>query len=293
MNKLLIILPILVIGIINCTTSIVYNFRVSEITKHPIFKNTHHRNHVLTILFEEYEKKRNGEVENFLGNLTSGIWSFNRNNYVRVFTAVANMREIVHKKTVYSGTGWDDVLIMAGHEWKLNTKSRITLSGLFGIPTHKIKTLKHLDFGINQFGFGGQLDGLHEITDHHAIYGGGRYVYFKPRHALNNMNKSYYLSSGNILDFLLGYRFHGDKNDFDLGYTIRTKLGAFVRPYIAGFKANANYVRSSFYAAYKRKFRIFDIPNRIILDITYSFDHKKNQFAKRIIGSWISWDINF
>lgn len=274
--------------------SMVYSFRISQITKPPIFNKSNYHNQLLALTFNEYEKKNDEKSENFLGELVSYIYIFQKHNYFRVYFAASDIKEFKSRKTIYSGAETDDILFKLGHNITINDNSTVTFSGLLGIPTHQISRLKHPEFGYGQLGIGGKIDGLYELDNKQSVYYAARAIYFVPRNALTNCSKKYKFTVGSLEDLLIGYRKAWEKYDFEFGYNLKAQIGAKSWPYSNEIIEKNNYIRSLFYTAYKYKFNIKKVPNRIILDFTYGFDHNKKPFnSKYILSGWIAWDINF
>ena len=139
--------------------SMVYNFRIAQITKQPIFEKTMEREHsLIALIFDQYRKKHDDIFQNFIGGLGSYIYDFEP-YYFRTDFAVSHIKEVTDHVTTFSGTETDDILFTIGRNFILDDRTTVTLSGLFGIPTHRIFRLQHIDFGYSQIGLGIQSDG--------------------------------------------------------------------------------------------------------------------------------------
>ena len=76
------------------------------------------------------------------------------------------------------------------------------------------------------------------------------------------------------------------RHDFGLALIFIPSLDEIVK--------KTNYIRSNFYIAYKYKFLVNDISNRLIWYLSYGFDHKPKVFGnKYIVTLWASWNIRF
>jgi len=274
--------------------SIVWNFRIAQVTKQPIFGLATKQQHtVLALLFDEYIKKRSGQRQNFGGGLGAFIYDFD-DYYVRIDAAVSHIKEVVDHVTTFSGTETDDLLFTLGRNCRINDKALVTVSGLLGLPTHKVYRLQHLDFGYSQVGLGLQVDGSYACTNQGDFLYGARYIYFAPRRACDVLRNRYKLTIGNVIDFLLAYKQTWNKHGLEVGYTSRTDFGAHICPNLNNFAEKTNYVRSSFYAVYKYKFHVNNVAHRFLFNISYGLDHKPKTFGdKYAITLWAAWDIGF
>lgn len=273
--------------------SIVYNFRIAQITKQPIFERTEDKRNTLVVLpFYQFRQKYNGTRQNFLGSLGSYIYH-SKQYYFRTDFALSHIKD--HSKdTLFSDTETDDILFTLGRNVVLSKKDDITLSGLFGIPTHRVFRLQHLEFGTGQYGVGLQLDGFHGLDKGSAFLYGARYIHFLPRNALDTTEKKYRFTRGNIGDLFFAYKYNWNNHGIETGYTARTGFGAHISPHLDDIVKKSTYTRSNFYAVYKYKFLINNLPNRFLFNISYGFDHNRKEFSnKYIVTFWASWNINF
>ncbi len=275
--------------------SMVYNFRIAQITKQPIQSDHKQHDHVIVVLlFDQFRKKYNGTFQNFAGGLSSFIYDF-RPYYFRIDGAVSNIYEKQQDITTFSGTETDDILFTAGRNFILNERNVITLSALFGVPTHRIYRLEHVDFGYSQVGTGVQVDGLYELTKNSNFIYGGRYIYFVPRNARDALDNKYKFTLGNVGDILLAYKNNWQPQyGIEFGYTMRSRFGAHIRPHLDDVVKKTNYLRSNFYGVYKYKFSLDHTYNRLLFYGAYGFDHKPKIFGQKyIITFWTSWNISF
>jgi hypothetical protein len=275
--------------------SMVYNFRIAQITKQPIFEKPHDRNHtVIALLFDQYRKKYNGIFQNFAGGLGSYIYDFEP-YYFRVDFAVSHIKAKSNHTTTFSGTETDDILFTLGRNIVRRDRSIGTLSGLLGIPTHRIFRLQHTDFGYSQLGTGIQYDGSYAINHTNTLLYGARYIYFVPRKALDDLRQKHTFTLGNIGDLLFAYKNNWNEHQgIELGYTARFRFGAHIVPSLDNIVKKTNYIRSNFYAVYKYKFLINNISNRLLFYLSYGFDHTPKVYGnKYIVTLWTSWNIAF
>ena len=274
-------------------TSMVYNFRIAQVTKQPLSEEPNDRkNTIIALLFDVYQKKYNGPRQNFTGALASYIRDF-APYYVRLDFAFSHIKQNINHQTNFTGNETDDLLLTTGCKINSSPQNSVTLSTLCGIPTHRINTLQHPDFGYNQVGLGLQLDGIHNFDMQTALVYGTRYIYFIPRTAYHNQNK-YKFSISNLFDLLVASKTNWGQQGLEAGYTARFQFGAQIYPNFADIIEKTNCIRSNFYLVYKYKFAIQATQNRLLLNIGYGFDHKPKTFGnKNIITVWGAWSINF
>jgi len=274
--------------------SMVYSFRIAQITKQPLAEKTgNQRYDVIALIFNQHRKKHTDVSQKFAGGLGSFIYDFEP-YYFRTDFAVAHVHEAACGKTTFSGTETDDLLFTLGRNFTINKRTTVTLSGLFGVPTHKIYRLQHADFGENQVGLGLQFDGSYELHHTAALLYGTRYIYFVPRTACDSLRQKHTFTIGNVADLLFAYKNNWGQHGLEFGYTARFQFGAHITPNIDDLVQQTNYTRSSFYGVYKYKFFINKVTNRLLFNISYGFDHKPKCFGnKRIITLWLAWSINF
>jgi len=274
--------------------SMVYSFRIAQITKQAIVEksNTHHK--VIALLFDQYRKKYNGVFQNYVGGLGSYIYDF-ESYYFRTDFAASHIKQIIDHVTTFSGNKTDDILFTIGRNFILNNRTAMTCSGLFGIPTHRIFTLQHPDFGYGQLGLGLQWDGSYLLNNARALLYGARYIYFVPRKALDTLDQKHTFTIGNIADLLLAYKNNWDfHHGIEFGYTARFRFGAHIYPNLDDIIKRTNYIRSNFYGVYKYKFIVNNISHRLLFYLSYGFDHRPKIYGSRyIVTLWTSWNVGF
>lgn len=289
---------ILLFSLLHATTmvapSMVYNFRIAQITKQPFTEKTYTTGHTLVALFfEQFRKKYNGTQQNFLGGLGSYIYDF-KPYFFRVDGAVSHIKELANHITTFSGTESDDILLTFGRDFKMNKHNEATVSGFFGIPTHPIFRLRHIDFGYSQFGTGFQIDGSYIINDIHSLLYGMRYLYFVPRTARDDQNNKYSFTVGNVADSLCAYKYKKYNHGLEFGYTARFRFGCSIYPNFDDIVKKTNYIRSDFYGVYKYKLLTKHVSNRLLLYASYGLDHVPKAYGnKYILTFFCSWNISF
>lgn len=248
---------------------------------------------LLGLLFDQYLKQYNGISKNFFGGLGSYIYNF-KPYYFRIDGAISHVKEASPTTTLFSGTETDDILFTAGRNFIPNEHSRVTASGLLGIPTHKIYTLQYTQFGYGQVGTGIQLDGSYELTHLYGLFYGARYIYYFPRTALNDLDQKYRFTLGNVIDLLISFKKNWDLHGYEFGYTARFNASSHISPSLDDIAAQNNYTRSTFYFVYKYHFLSHNVVNRLLWYISCAFDHKKASYSNKFITTlWASWSIGF
>lgn len=273
------------------SVSEIYNYRISQITKQHLFEtNTHYT--TVMLLFDEFLKKNYDNIqENYFGGFASFIYH-PQPWYYRIDFA-GSLISAKSDQSQFSGSQTDDILISIGRNWK-NEKRSITLSGLFGMPTHNVTILKHASLGYGQFGLGVQLDCDFAFNKKNSFLLGLRYINFIPRQAIDSSGNIFKFTIGNLGDILLASKNEWGKHGFEIGYTAKFDFGADIKPKVPDIIEETNYTRNYYYAAYKYKFSIKNISNKFILEASYSYDRKiKRLRDKYIIIAWATWIIHF
>ncbi len=293
MQKYLLLLCILSHTTINAI-SIVYNFRIAQITKQPIMdEEDYHKYSAIALIVDQYNKTYDDMSRNYAGGLASFIYNF-KPYYVRADFAVSHIHAKDQRTTTFTGTEVDDLLFTLGRNFVFGYHKVLTISGLLGIPTHQILTLQHPSVGYGQFGAGIQLDGSYPIGRNGAFLGGARYIRFFERHARDSSGTRYLFTIGNVEDVLIAYKHSWPKHGAEFGYTSRIQFGAAIYPTLDDTVEKTDYIRSNIYAVYKYKFLIRDLPNRFLLNVAYGRDHRPKAYGnKYIITVWASWNISF
>ncbi len=273
--------------------SMVYNFRIAQITKQPINEKSPKNNRLMALIFDQYRKKYNGTFQNFVGGLGSYIYNFDSYCF-RIDGAVSHIKESLDDVTTFSGTETDDILFTVGKNFSVSCAATTTLSGLFGFPTHRLYRLQHPDFGYSQIGTGIQLDGSYNLDNLSSLLYGARYIHFIPRKALDPLDQKHTFSIGNIGDILFAYKKNWANRGYEFGYTFRARFGAHISPPYDEAVQKSNYRRSNFYAALKYKFFQEHVSHQLIAYLSYGFDHWPKVYGtKYIVTLWGSWTISF
>lgn len=274
--------------------SMVYNFRIAQVTKPAFDKKSATHNTAMVLLFDQYREKYDAITkQQFFGPLCSYIHNTGA-HYFRLDTALAHIKEKENHTTTFSGTETDDILATYGYNFPINQRNSITFSGLFGIPTHRLLRLQHVDFGYSQVGFGLQGDGICSLHHGGSILYGVRYLYFVPRSARDIDCHIYRFTIGNINDLLLAYDYPWQHHGIEVGYTAKFRYGCHCYPSFDDIMPKTNYLRSNFYLVYKYSFEHTNHQQKIFLYGSYGFDHQSKIFGnKNILTLWISWNIDF
>ncbi|MDR3646988.1 MAG: hypothetical protein P4L22_05615 [Candidatus Babeliales bacterium] len=296
-NKLFKLLCIIVI--LYCTNllsvSMVYNFRIAQITKQFNLENEENNTTIIALLYDEFFKKSTGETQNFAGPFGTLIFK-HESFYLRMDTAYAHITNKKDNLITYSGNQTDDILFTLGYNFYKKHHHLMTFSGLFGLPTHKIHALQHTDFGYAQNSFGLQFDGSYSYNQDrkNILLYGARYIRFIPRIANDINDTKYKFSTGNLVDLFIANKNTFGNHGLEYGYTLKFDFGAKVYPNFSNIIEKINYIRSNFYAVYKYNFKIKDIENKLFLNLGYGFDHVPKTFGnKYIITLWGAWNITF
>ena len=269
--------------------SLVYSFRIAQITQRPIVQQTESKpDSIAPLIFDYFQKAKNLNIrENYAG----GIVTYNHNfihNFFRADFAVAHVAQSINCKKTVDVIEPDDILLTAGRNIMHNQKASATLSGLLGIPTHSVYTLERVGFGNGQVGVGVQLDGVYRINGIDFLWG-GRYNYFIARTAYDVNHNAYQFTVGSIADLLVALETnkalgHGCEG----GYSARWGFGIDATPKIANLD-RFNYMRNTFYVVYKYTFLTEKFAHRFLLSFSYGFDSKpelNGYEAFMVLGSW-------
>jgi len=212
------------------SVSIVYHFRIAQITKQPIYGHIDNHNLAIALFFDQVMKRYSGDIlKNFSGNLNAFIYNF-KSYYLRGDFAYAYVMETIKKKLEFSGMETDDILLTFGRNFHINDRAKITVSGLFGFPTHKNYHLQHVQLAYAQVGLGAQIDGIYKLKEKDTFIWGVRALYFVPRNALDDCNKNHKFTVGTLSDILIAYKHDLLNSDIEFGLTERFQLGARIFP---------------------------------------------------------------
>lgn len=282
--------------------SVVYNFRIAQITRKPIAHPKIQRPFSLeTLCFDLFQKMHAFDIkENYAGGLITFNYNFAEKYYFRTDLAVAHINQTVNSLPAVNEIEPDDILFTLGRNFTLSPKSRITASGLFGIPTHPIFTLQRVGFGSGQVGIGAQIDGLYKMSKHIDFLWGARYNYFIPQTALgiaqpslNILDRPYKFTIGSIADVLVALQTNRPlSHGIEGGYDARWGFGIKSCPNILNLSL-LNYMRNNFYLVYKYTFLTKRVAHRFLFNISYGFDVKPKLYGYNAVMVWTSWGIAF
>lgn len=280
------------------TVSFVYNLRIAEITKRQAFDQQGTQGNFLeaTILIDQIRKKYDGSHQNAFGGLESFIY-LSENMYCRFDWAVGHVRDSLGDYH-FSRTQTDDILCMGGYSHSISKRTRFTLSGLLGIPTHKETSFVGIQFGTGHVGTGLQLDNAFIYSDdnNHSLRSAVRFVRFFPRMTTIPalMGQKFKFNLGNLIDLYLAHHSKFGHHRFEFGYNPSFLFGASIKPVIPEIINETTYIRSNFYVSYLYYYLVANHPAGFITAISYGFDHISKVFGlKRLITLWGGWGINF
>lgn len=275
--------------------SVVYNFRIAQITRQSIGQQTEKRpNSLSMLLFDFFQKTHSFNIrENYAG----GLLTYNRDIaklcYFRTDFAVAHVNQKNNCVQTVEVIEPDNILLSAGRNFKPTERSKVTLSGLLGIPTHEVNTLQRVGFGVGQVGVGVQLDGLYKITKPIDFLWGARYNYFIPRTAFNAQGDCYQFTVGSIADVIVALQSSNPlSHGIEGGYSGRWGFGAHATPRIAQIGL-LNYMRNNVYLVYKYTFLRKYFAHRLLLNVSYGSDAKPKNYGYDAVMVWASWGISF
>lgn len=275
--------------------SIVYSFRITQITRQPIVPETENKPSSTSLLWFNYFQKTRcfGIRENYTGGLATYIRNFRKQYFFRADFAVGKAHQTIKKIETSNVIEPDDFLFTVGKNIMKTDCGRVSVAGLIGIPTHSVFTLQRVGFGNGQPGIGAQIDGLYNLSDKIDVLGGVRYNYFIPRTAFNNQDEKYTFTVGSIADFLIGLQTSNNiGHGIEGGYAARWGFGAKATPRIIVLE-DASYMRNNFYLVYKYTFLTEKVAHRLLLNISYGFDSKPKDLGYNAVMVFASWGIAF
>ncbi len=274
--------------------SVVYNFRIAQITKEHIFEPENKRPYTfIGLLFDEVSQKRYNDIHrNYFGGLGTFIYSW-ESYFLRADFAVAQVQQ-TDIDSHFKDTQTDDFLITLGKNFLISNHANLTFSGLFGFPTHPVYALQKPYFGFGQYGIGAQLDSVYRFNQNNSLLLGGRYIYFVPRSATDDHCMKHIFSIGNLIDFLVASKNVWGKHGVEIGFTPRFSFGAKVYPSFDTIVEKSNYIRASWYAVYQYKFKYHSTIQRFLFNIASGFDIAPKRYGhKYIVFLWAAWDVKF
>jgi len=276
--------------------SVVYNFRIAQITRQPIINATKHQNNILSwLIFDYFQKNNHFKIkENYAGGIMTYIRNFSEKYSFRVDMAAGNTHQSINKKLSVDETESDDILFTLGRNIYNTQHATVSLSGLLGVPTHSVNTLQRVGFGTGQVGLGTQIDGIYKLAKHLDVLWGARYNYFVPRTTSDAAENYYKFTIGSIGDLLIALKTNGPwKHGLEGGYAIRWGFGIDAKPNIPNLD-NLNYIRNSFFLVYKYSFQTERMAHRFLFNISYGFDSKPKDIGYNLaVMIWTAWGIAF
>lgn len=273
--------------------SIVYNIKIAETTKRQAFeKNGEHPSTIALTPFDQYRNKYSGARHNYGGSMLSYIYS-PETYFARVDFAFAQVNA---DHGTFIKTETDDLVFSAGYSFTANDRAKFTLSGLFGIPTHKDRSLIEPQFGYAHIGLGAQFDGSLIFSKHnpdHSLRFAVRGIEFfnrKVRVDAEHFNFTF----GTLVDLYLALHINSDNNRIDFGYNPTFLVAASIKPFLPDAVKQTEFKRNSFFGVYKRRFSFKKHPSAAVIALSYGFDLEPLDFGnKRIITVWGLWSIAF
>jgi hypothetical protein len=275
------------------SVSIVYNIKIAETTKRQAFeKNGEHPSLTALTPFDQFRTKYSGDRQNYGGTMLSYIYS-PENYFGRVDFAVAQVNTD-HGRFVKTET--DDLVFSGGYSFSINERAKLTLSGFFGVPTHKDKSIVEPQFGYAHVGLGAQLDGSLIFSKHnpeHSLRFAVRGIEFFNR-TIHVDSVRYHFTFGALVDLYIALHINIDSNRVDLGYNPTFLVASSIKPFLPDAVKLTEFKRNSFFGVYKRRFALKNNPSTAAVAVSYGFDFEPLEFGnKRIITVWGLWTIGF
>lgn len=135
-------------SLLYCPMSEVYNLRIATTTKPRQLERDQYQNLAIGTQFQTFRKKFNHNTHRAIGAL-AGYVHFHDPFYIRIDGAVAQVKEHnVHTGSCFARTQTDDLLFTGGYGHAFNENRSMTISGLFGVPTHKTRILIPFNLGM-------------------------------------------------------------------------------------------------------------------------------------------------
>jgi hypothetical protein len=273
--------------------SIVYNLRIAETTKDSdVVARLPEYPLMFTVTpFGQFRKKRDGTQRIFGGGLGTLVY-ITPTYYFRVDGAFARAVE-KYQHVHQAHTQTDDILFSAGYSHHFTDRAKMTFSLLFGLPTHEDRHLEIVQFGYAHIGLGPQIDGAFHLgqLQCHSIRAAFRFIHFFPRAiplCVNGAQQFVDFNLGNIIYLFLAYHINRGNNRFEVGFD-----ESFFHHRRTCTDQEPTFMRSSYYAVYKRLFVAGNHPAAWALALSYGYDHKIRDGYKRLITLWTSFRFDF
>lgn len=282
------------------SVSFVYNLKLAETTMRHSLKHSINNPRTSSFTFVEMNrKKETGDKENVIGGLASFIYSA-KDFYVRGDFGIGNVSETKQSNNErFSRTQVDDILFTGGYRFIVNKYSKLTFSGLFGIPTHKNGYFEGIQFGIGNIGLGGQMDGSYAYTKslNHMIVNAARLIHFFESTLstkINNGARWFDLHPGNLVDLLIGNNSTWGDHTLEVGYVFTFTFGGKIFPKLPDFKDQVSLMISSFYSTYSFKCLMNKMPTSLLVGLAYGIGlNKKDYRYKSSLSAWLNFSFKF
>lgn len=279
--------------------SFVYNLRIAEITKRQALEKERLKGPFLetVTVVDQIRKKYDGTHQNGFGALESFL-CFSENMYARFDWAVAHVQEHLDAYH-FSRTQTDDILCSFGLSHAISDRTRFTISGLTGIPTHKDTAFQGVEFGTGHFSLGVQGDSiwLYSPDKNHSIRSAVRYFRFFARSVSipSLAPYTFKFNIGNLTDLYIAHHSKFGQHRFEFGYNPSFVWGTSIKPFVLRVVDATHYIRSNVYASYQYYFLLAHYyPTAFATAVSYGFDHVPKLYGfKNIITVWGAWGINF
>ncbi len=143
-------------------STLVYNLRIAETTTSRRFEEFGNLPWVAAITTVGQFRQSRADVNQALGGALATLSYAQKNWFIRLDFAVAHLKRRSENfpNLDQSRTQTDDLLFSGGYGFSTSERSRFSLSGLLGVPTHKPLDLPILQFGSGHVGMGVQLDNI-------------------------------------------------------------------------------------------------------------------------------------
>lgn len=285
---------------LQAASTIVYNLRIAETTTSRRFEEFGDLPWVASTTLVGQFRQSHADTNQALAGTLATLSYAKKNWFIRLDFAAAHVR--LHSSLFptldQSRTQTDDLLFSGGYGFSWGERSRFSLSGLLGIPTHKPLDLPLVQFGSGHVGLGIQLDNNFKYCNISSLRSAARYIHFfqKQCTSLEIFNPATFeFSYGNAVDLYVAHRtLWKQKHMFDFGYNPTFFFGAHLEPEVEEIKDELNFIRSNFFAAYRRYFLIKGHPSGVTFGLSSGFDHvPKRTGLKNIVTFWGSWGIAF
>jgi hypothetical protein len=277
--------------------TVVYNLRISQITRQQVQQITGKQGDnviLFTNLFQQWFKFRCGIKQTITGTLVSYIQT-KQSWYIKLDGALAHVHNLF-PCTELKRNQTDDILISVGYGIIPRENTRISFTGIVGIPTHKDTILDGIQFGTGHYALGGQLDGSQAYTvgRPHFLLWALRYIHFFPRTVQFDdptRPQRYDFALGNLVDVYISHQSNWDKRHrIEFGYDGIFDFNTRFCPSLTNVNVPTHFVRNSYFVAYARRIKQFNRPGALIFVLSYSSDAipriNGEQYGVALFFSW-------